>query len=436
MEFEVRRDMIAKLENLFDVVINHSVNKPIKVCAGSYDIFDSLKLNDIEFKKIDFKNSCNGYIYEFNSNLFYKEIIRFSEDECKFCFKLYKEYIVAQDVIKNSYNYDDELNLLSEKIISVSYNAAVYKNINFCFDAFWKFDYLSCASFSLPDVLLNSVEGVKKSLPIKGDYKNFRVLDIDVKAKDYEWTALDDDSFALQAKCDLEMKLQFSYKVNRKESLKVCIQGNTSDVWKNLNYSLKLPCGPKIYQWHFNHIYFKSDLIVFEGKIYKCFEDHFSLDYFEKNNWKFVKSENEKNKSFCDHFSFFESEDGKKALNKINDDISLAYEKAAGDLITIDCVLDEVPKLNQFFVYMEKEFRVIQVKTILDGNIKKFTIIGREILKKIELSIQDFKFKQDEDLLGGEIEFVSEKRENKVFEGLLIKVPENLEINSYLEVQC
>lgn len=143
-----------------------------------------------------------------------------------------------------------------------------------------------------------------------------------------------------------------------------------------------------IYLWNEKLSYKKGDYVVFDEKIYYCKTNTDNDHFVDKspNNGSLWQLDKRDCYSFCD--SFFNSLEGKRSLAYFKDGLSFFIDKNLGNKITLIYYNIDEPRLNSSFFYKNIKYRVVEVVTEYQANMKVVLVKGVQMFNLSGISLE------------------------------------------------
>lgn len=386
---------IAK--KIFKLEFKHTLNRPIEIKIWSKELIQEMFIDDDELLLLKFSVVDGFYVSFFSCTKNYAALIRkelsaFANLNFNFVpdcvVKFGAVHMLQQAMLESRRQYI----IQPEKVLKASCMPCRYKAIKVDFDAFWKFNNV-CAAYVNKEISVLDFEKIKRKIPVRGDYKNVRILHSNVAKKNVKWFRNQNDEFTFFpiVDCDLSLVFQYTFNVLRRENL--CFHFGASDaIPKIVNYNMRLPYGASAKNWISNAYYHKQDVVLFEGDFYKALCDNRSI-VFTSVDWEKIPSG--KHLSFNNCFSFFDSDYGQKCLEKIKLVLPFFVEKNVGEVLEIEVVQKDIPSLDDWLLYQGKNFRIVQVNAVCAlQNVVKISAV--QILDNISIARDQPDYADDE----------------------------------------
>lgn len=456
MGFGVRGSMKILNDNVFKYEVSCAFNSPTSLKVWSNSPVDVLEVDNKSVRAYHSFIEHDKYVALFSLNPFYKaQILQakklLSDVHCS----LSPSFLVRD----NSVEFvdcvcDREYFVDSDKVLKVDFKYASYKKLHLNLNAKWKHGHSVNDNIS-HTFSTHSVKKLDEKLPMSGDYGKLRFLKRSFSVvSSAVSSALVDCKVFISSVYRALFVANFSYCVNvfRNEilSFKFSLPGVASDASeKVVNYFLNLPDLSVSDNWKANAYYLTGDVVFFQDCAYKATCDN-AADEFDHASWE--KIDLSRPISFYNMMSFFDSIYGGRFLKLIRNVIPIFIEEQVSDFVTLKLVNADVPKLNDFFVYADKKFRVVKFDFVKNGDVSFVTIVGQELLQFesflneaaslddfAQEYVSNFKWKQNGAIPSHDVVFFNAKDDavdgEKCVEGFKILLPNDVEIRSNFDIE-
>ncbi|MFA6090049.1 MAG: hypothetical protein WC755_09410 [Candidatus Woesearchaeota archaeon] len=465
---------INNSEQFFKVQIKSQFNKSTEIKIWSSNVVQILNVDGIDLECFEYFIDDDKYVSSFLFNKYYKAQIKdLLNDFANLNFNFSPALLVEHDFVQVvPVNCVDEYFFDEKCLLNIKEIEREYKNLILNFQANW--DYLNNVFASAQEEIATySLQKLKNKLPLKGEHKRVSILDFNITPRTVQW--IEDDNkfgnfFSIQ-NCELDCLIKYYYVISRKESVSFRFfndnfnQGHSDEIpnskldgsisssalsTKTINYQLKLPCKESPNNWFAGALYQEGDVIFYDNDAYKCLVQHLAFT-FENQNWE--KVNNKQYLSFNNNFSFFESEYGQKCYEKILNALPLVIEDHVSQKIHLKLLSDQIPTLNQCFVYKDKTFRIVKFEYEFCDQQNVLNIYGVRVLENFALEkrrpyLEDYvALDYFEESTGSgfnwvesavkpshELRIYNANGEKEVFEGISIRTPKNFSMESVAKI--
>ncbi len=433
------RVQINDAQRIFKLEIMHQLNKPVVVKAWSDYAINQLSVDGtymIADSSVMVDKRC---VTSFLSNCDYKSQLKNQlMDFVCLGFSFAPDFIVNSNNVQLLCGIGDQYIFDSKNVTKVQFKENIYKGVKIEFEASW--DYLH-QGFDVVHGYINTydVEKLKKKIPTNGDYKKIRVLNSNLREIASHLVCDADDVFKMYT-CDVTVDYQYFCSVLRSESLIIEAEQDIANkqLIKNIEYKFKIPHKPGLKNWIADTQYYKFDIVWHDSAAYRARKDNKASE-FDESAWE--KINKKQYLSFNHEPSFFATKHGSSCFAKIHQAIPFLIEKNIGDSVTLVIVDAQSPKLNGWFEFNGKKFRVVKY-TQHCGTFDFVEIFGQEILQtdlNHHITADRINWENDDVMPVTTYDLVSAPK-NSVdgkFEGVVINVPDDFVVasNSKLKIK-